>query len=58
MMPPQKEKNLKFLNDLIFSGLNLIPFLLNINLKFRIHEIAFTSDTEKAFLNINIDKDD
>ncbi|GFR33132.1 transposable element Tcb2 transposase [Trichonephila clavata] len=53
-----KGKNSKSLNDLLFSGPNLIPDLLHIILKFRKYEIAFCGDIEKAFLNITIAQED
>ncbi|GFQ65427.1 putative pao retrotransposon peptidase superfamily [Trichonephila clavata] len=53
-----KGKNSKSLNDLLFSGPNLIPDLLHIILKFRKYEIAFCGDIEKAFLNISIAQED
>ncbi|GFX17276.1 integrase catalytic domain-containing protein [Trichonephila clavipes] len=53
-----KGKNSESLNDLLFSGPNLMPDLLHIILKFRKYEIAFCSDIEKAFLNISIAQED
>ncbi|GFR24658.1 transposable element Tcb2 transposase [Trichonephila clavata] len=53
-----KGKNSKSLNDLLFSGPNIIPELLYIILKFRKYEIAFCGDIEKAFLNISIAQED
>ncbi|GFX96418.1 transposable element Tcb2 transposase [Trichonephila clavipes] len=53
-----KGKNSESLNDLLFSGPNLMPDVLHIILKFRKYEIAFSSDIEKAFLNISIAQED
>ena len=43
------------LNDCLHVGPSLNPFLLDILLRFRVHEVAVTVDIEKAFLNIEID---
>ena len=43
------------LNDCLHVGPSLNPLLLDILLRFRVHEIAVTADIEKAFLNIKID---
>lgn len=48
----------KSLNDLLLSGPNLNPNLLDVILAFRKHEIAFSSDIEKAFLMIEIAEED
>jgi hypothetical protein len=46
------------LNDCLDTGPCLINDLLQILIRFRLHSIAFTSDIEKAFLNIRLHKDD
>ena len=43
------------LNDCLYVGPSLLPLLLDILLRFRVHEVAVTADIEKAFLNIEID---
>ena len=43
------------LNDCLHVGPSLNPLLLDILLRFRVHEVAVTADVEKAFLNIEID---
>ena len=43
------------LNDCLHIGPSLNPYLFDILLRFRVHEVALTADTEKAFLNIEID---
>ena len=42
------------LNDCLHVGPSLNPLLLDILLRFRVHEVAVTADIEKAFLNIEI----
>ena len=37
-------------SDCLLTGPNLNPILLSIPMKFRLHEIAFTADIKKAFL--------
>ena len=46
------------LNDCLHTGPSLNPLLYNILLRFRLNGIAMTSDIEKAFLNIEVDKRD
>ncbi|KFM65109.1 hypothetical protein X975_10090, partial [Stegodyphus mimosarum] len=53
-----KGENSKSLNDLSEAGLNLNPNILDVILKFREHNIAFSADIEKAFLMINIAEED
>lgn len=53
-----KKENSKSLNDLLVPGPNLNPNLLDLILKFRKYEIAFSADIEKAFLMIGIAKED
>ena len=43
------------LNDCLHIEPSLNPYLFDILLRFRVHEVALTADTEKAFLNIEID---
>ena len=43
------------LNDCLHVGPSLNPPLLEILLRFRVHEVAVTADIEKSFLNIKID---
>lgn len=46
------------LNDCLLTGPNLNPDLLDVLIKFRLHQIAFTADITKAFLQIALaDKD-
>ena len=42
------------LNDCLHIGPSLNPYLFDILLRFRVHEVALTADIEKAFLNIKI----
>ena len=46
------------LNDYLQTGPNLIPKLLDILVKFRLHPIALVADIEKAFLMIGIAEED
>ena len=46
------------LNDCLYTGPSLSPTPFVILLRFRSHNIAFTSDIEKAFLQIAIDPND
>ena len=46
------------LNDCLYTGTSLSATLFGILLRFRSHNIAFTSDIEKAFLQIAIDPND
>ncbi|XP_013413205.1 uncharacterized protein LOC106175645 [Lingula anatina] len=46
------------LNDCLFKGPQLLNDLVGIFLRFRIHNVAITSDIEKAFLNIGLHEDD
>ena len=46
------------LNDCLEIGPTLINNLVEILLRFRLHTIAFTSDIEKAFLNVKLDEHD
>lgn len=53
-----KEKNAKSLNECLHSGPNLNPNLLDIILKFRIFNVVFSADIEKAFHQIKIIEDE
>ncbi|XP_042911391.1 uncharacterized protein [Parasteatoda tepidariorum] len=53
-----KDIGLKSLNDMLLSGPNLNPNILDVILNFRKHEIAFSGDIEKAFLMIDIDENE
>ena len=46
------------LNDCLDTGPSMINNLVEILFRFRLHEIAFVSDIEKAFLNIELDETD
>ena len=46
------------LNDFLWKGPNLVNSLVEILLRFRIYKIASSSDIEKAFLTIKIQKSD
>lgn len=54
----KSDENKNSLNDLLESGVNLNPNLLDVILKFRENQVAFCGDLEKAFLNIEIAEDD
>ena len=49
-----KQKNECSLNDSLFSGENLNPNLVDIILKFRKYQIAFSGDIARAFLQIAV----
>ena len=46
------------LNDCLDKGLNILNDMIAILLRFRIHEFAFTSDMEKAFLQVGLHESD
>ena len=46
------------LNDCLYTGPNLIQNLEGTLAKFRLHKVAFTADIEKAFLQIELNKED
>ncbi|XP_006811462.1 uncharacterized protein LOC102806500 [Saccoglossus kowalevskii] len=46
------------LNDCLETGPSLINDLVEILIQFRVNKIAFTSDIEKAFLNVQLVKHD
>ena len=46
------------LNDCLYTGPNLIQNLEGMLAKFRLHKVAFTADIEKAFLQIELNKED
>ena len=43
------------LNDCLHIGPSLNPYLFDILLRFRVHEVVLTADIENVFLNIEID---
>ena len=46
------------LNDCLYTGLNFDQNILHILLRFRLHQIAFIGDIEKAFLMVSIVEQD
>ena len=42
------------LNDCLYAGPPLSPFIFDILVRFRLHKVAVAADIEKAFLNISI----
>ncbi|XP_064486179.1 uncharacterized protein LOC135398725 [Ornithodoros turicata] len=46
------------LNDFLQKGPNMVPDLVQLLLKFRLHRIAITADVRKAFLQIGIKQED
>ena len=46
------------LNDCLYTGPNLMQNLEGMLAKFRLHKVAFTADIEKAFLQIELNKED
>ena len=46
------------LNDYLYKGPHLTPFLYDVLLRFRSSVVALTSDIEKAFLQINVNEND
>ena len=46
------------LNDCLDKGPNILNDMISILLRFRIHEFAFTSDIEKAFLQVGLHESD
>ena len=46
------------LNKCLYKGAQLTPLIFNIFLRFRTFFIAMTSDIEKVFLQISVDKGD
>ena len=42
------------LNDCLYCGLPLTPFIFEVMARFRAHKVALTADIEKAFLNVAI----
>lgn len=47
----------KSINDLLFTGPNLLPNIAELQLRFRAKRIAFIADIAKMFLAIALDKD-
>ena len=45
------------LNDNIHPGPSLIPAIMDIPIRFRAYKYGITADIEKAFLQVNISKD-
>ena len=54
----KESKNSLSLNDCLHVGPPLTPLLFDILLRFREKRVALTADIEKAFLNVEIAKDD
>lgn len=52
------EEGCPSLNDCLLTGPNLNPNLLDVLIKFRLHQIAFTADITKAFLQIALKERD
>ena len=52
-----KYKDTMSLNDVLYKGPCLNADLYSLLLKFRVHPIVLTADFEKAYLQININKD-
>uniref|UniRef100_A0A8D9B6W8 Integrase catalytic domain-containing protein n=1 Tax=Cacopsylla melanoneura TaxID=428564 RepID=A0A8D9B6W8_9HEMI len=46
------------LNELLYRGPVLLENLCSLLLRFRLHEISFVADIEKAFLNIGLNEED
>ena len=53
-----KLKNEVSLNDILYTGPCLNPELYKLLLQFRLYPIAITADIEKAYLQINVEKED
>ncbi|GBO03458.1 hypothetical protein AVEN_124356-1 [Araneus ventricosus] len=53
-----EDKNQKSLNVCLLQGPNLFPELLKVLRKFRLYQIAFTADIQKAFLKISVSCED
>ncbi|GBM65042.1 hypothetical protein AVEN_36729-1 [Araneus ventricosus] len=53
-----EDKNWKSLNDCLLHCVNIVPELLKVLLKFRLHRIAFTADKQKGFLQISVSCED
>jgi hypothetical protein len=51
-------RNEPSLNDCLEKGPPLLNDLVGMLIRFRLHETAFVSDIEKAFLNITLDEED
>lgn len=52
------EEGCPSLNDCLLTGPNLNPNLLDVLIKFRLHQIAFTADITKAFLQVALAEKD
>jgi len=53
-----KEKNDLSVNECLFEGPNLFPSLLGVLIRFRLRQYGLTADIQKAFLQIEMDKDE
>ena len=51
-------RNSPSLNDCLYVGPPLSPYIYDVLLRFRINKIAITGDIEKAFLNVSVDPRD
>ena len=51
-------RNSPSLNDCLYAGPPLSPYIYDVLLRFRISKIAITGDIEKAFLNVSVDPRD
>jgi len=51
-------KNSPSLNDCLYAGPPLSPYIYDVLLRLRINKIAITGDIEKAFLNVSVDPRD
>ena len=49
-----KSKNGPSLNDCLYKGPSLTPFIFDALMKFRVHDIGITADIEKAYLQISV----
>ena len=53
-----KGKNGTSLNNCLHKGLKFDQNIINNLIHFRVHRVAFSTDTEKAFLMVGIDEED
>ena len=47
-------RNTPSLNDCLYAGPPLSPFIYDVLLRFRVHKVALIGDIEKAFLNVSV----
>ena len=47
-------RNTPSLNDCLYAGPPLSPFIYDVLLRFRAHKVALIGDIEKAFLNVSV----